>query len=39
MIAAELTAAFVGDAEVLPGLLEPLPPEEALAPVAADGGL
>ncbi|MGB4948992.1 MAG: IS5 family transposase [Candidatus Competibacter denitrificans] len=37
VIAAELTAAFVGDAEVLPGLLEQLPPEEALASLAADG--
>jgi hypothetical protein len=37
VIAAELTAAFVGDAEVLPDLLEQLSTEEAVASVAADG--
>lgn len=37
VIAAELTAAFVGDAEVLPALLEQLPAEESVATVAADG--
>lgn len=37
VIAAELTAAFVGDAEVLPDLLDQLPAEESLASVAADG--
>ena len=37
VIAAELTAAFVGDAEVLPDLLEQLPAEEPLGSVAADG--
>jgi len=37
VIAAELTAAFVGDAEVLPDLLGQLPAEEPLAAVAADG--
>ena len=37
VIAAELTAAFVGDAEVLPELLDQLPAEESLATVAADG--
>ena len=37
VIAAELTAAFVGDAEVVPGLLEQLPTEEGIASVAADG--
>ncbi|MGJ0484412.1 MAG: IS5 family transposase [Methylomicrobium sp.] len=37
VVAVELTANFVGDAEVLPDLLEQLNPEEALASVAADG--
>ena len=37
VIAAELTAAFVGDAKVLPDLLDPLPTEESIATVAADG--
>jgi hypothetical protein len=37
VVAVELTANFVGDAEVLPDLLEQLDPEEALASVAADG--
>ncbi|HYR05527.1 MAG TPA: IS5 family transposase [Gallionella sp.] len=37
VIAAEVTAAFVGDAEVLPDLLGQLPAEEPLASVAADG--
>lgn len=37
VVAVELTANFVGDAEVLPDLLEQLGPEEALASVAADG--
>jgi hypothetical protein len=37
VVAVELTANFVGDAEVLPDLLEQLAPEEALASVAADG--
>jgi len=37
VIAAELTAAFVGDAEVLPDLLDQLPAEESVASVAADG--
>src|SRR5512143_2362227 len=36
-VAAELTAVFVGDAEVFPDLLEQLPAEERLAAVAADG--
>src|SRR5512135_2443416 len=36
-VAAELTAVFVGDAEVFPELLEQLPAEERLASVAADG--
>jgi hypothetical protein len=36
-VAVELTANCVGDAEVLPDLLEQLDPEEALASVAADG--
>src|SRR5512143_3781365 len=36
-VAAELTAIFVGDAEVFPDLLEQLPAEERLAAVAADG--
>lgn len=37
VVAAELTAAFVGDAEVLPDLLTQLPAEESIATVAADG--
>ena len=37
VVAAELTAVFVGDAEVFPELLEQLPAEERLASVAADG--
>lgn len=37
VIAAELTAAFIGDAEVLPDLLGQLPTEESIATVAADG--
>jgi hypothetical protein len=37
VVAVELTANFVGDAEVLPDLLDQLDPEEALASVAADG--
>lgn len=37
VIAADLTTAFVGDAEVLPDLLAQLPTEEPLASVAADG--
>jgi hypothetical protein len=37
VIAAELTAAFVGDAEGLPDLLEQLPTEEPIVSVAADG--
>ena len=37
VIAAELTAAFVGDAPVLPDLLDQLDPEESIASVAADG--
>ncbi len=37
VIAAELTAAFVGDAPVLPDLLDQLDPEEPIASVAADG--
>jgi hypothetical protein len=37
VIAAELTAAIVGDAEVLPDSLERLPAGEAVAAVAADG--
>jgi hypothetical protein len=37
VVAAELTAVFVGDAEVFPDLLEQLPAEERLASVAADG--
>lgn len=37
VIAVELTAAFVGDAEVLPDLLDQLPPDEPIASVAADG--
>lgn len=37
VVAAELTAVFVGDAEVGPDLLEQLPAEERLASVAADG--
>ena len=37
VIAAELTAAFVGDAGVLPALLEQLPADEPVATVAADG--
>jgi hypothetical protein len=36
VVVVELTANFVGDAEVLPDLLEQLGPEEALASVAAD---
>ncbi|MGZ8943541.1 MAG: IS5 family transposase [Methylobacter sp.] len=37
VVAVELTANFIGDAEVLPDLLEQLDPEETLASVAADG--
>ena len=37
VIAAELTAAFVGDAEVLPDLLDQIDPVESIAWVAADG--
>ena len=37
VIAAELTAAFVGDAPVLPDLLDQLDPDESIASVAADG--
>ena len=37
VIAAELTAAFVGDAPVWPDLLDQLDPEESIASVAADG--
>lgn len=37
VVAVELTANFVGDSEVLPELLEQLPPEEAIGAVAADG--
>jgi hypothetical protein len=37
VIAAELTAALVGDAPVLPDLLDQLEPEEPIASVAADG--
>jgi hypothetical protein len=37
VIAAELTAVIVGDAEVLPDSLERLPAGEAVAAVAADG--
>ena len=37
MISAELTATFVGDAEVPPTLLEQLPADESVASVAADG--
>lgn len=37
VVAAELTAVFVGDAEVFPDLREQLPAEERLASVAADG--
>ncbi|MDS4040922.1 MAG: hypothetical protein RKP20_07090 [Candidatus Competibacter sp.] len=37
VIAAELTAAFAGDAKVLPDLLGQLPSEEPVAAVAADG--
>ncbi|MGZ3752945.1 MAG: transposase [Mucilaginibacter sp.] len=37
VVAAELTANFVGDAEVLPDLLEQLDTEEALASVVASG--
>jgi hypothetical protein len=37
IVAVELTANFVGDAEVLPDLLEQLDPEEALTSVAANG--
>lgn len=37
VIAAELTAAFVGDAEALPELLDQLPSGEPVASVAADG--
>jgi IS5 family transposase len=37
VVAVELTANFVGDAEVLSDLLEQLDPEETLASVAADG--
>lgn len=37
VIAADSTAAFVGDAEVVPDLLAQLPTEEPLASVAADG--
>jgi hypothetical protein len=37
VIAAELTAAFVGDAEVLPDLLDQIDPVESIASVAADG--
>ena len=33
----ELTAAFVGDAKVLPDWVDPLPTEESIATVAADG--
>jgi hypothetical protein len=36
-IAAELTAAFVGDAKVLPGLLDQLDPHEPIDSVSADG--
>ena len=36
-MAAELTAAFGGDAEVLPGLVEQLPADEPIESVAADG--
>jgi len=36
-VAVELTANFVGDAEVLPDLLEQLDPGETLASVVADG--
>lgn len=37
VIAAELTAALVGDAKVLPDLLDQLPTEDSIATVAADG--
>jgi hypothetical protein len=37
VVAVELTANFVGDAEVLPGLLEQVEAEEAIAAVSADG--
>jgi hypothetical protein len=37
IVAVELTANFIGDAEVLPDLLEQLDPEGTLASVAADG--
>ena len=37
VLAAELTAAFVGDAPVLPDLLDQLDPAEPLASVAVDG--
>jgi hypothetical protein len=37
VVTVELTANGVGDAEILPDLLEQLDPEEALASVAADG--
>lgn len=37
VVAAELTVAFVGDAEVLPDLLAQLPAEASIAIVAADG--
>lgn len=37
IVAAELTANFVGDAEVLPDMLKQLPGNEAIATLAADG--
>lgn len=37
VIGVELTAASVGDAEVLPNLLDQLDPQESVASVAADG--